>query len=90
MFVELPSVAAAPLRLSYHELCLADWPECLGPVSAVAGSTLDEHRGDDVVPAPEIRNKILHEVAVVRPVPQVMMRIADRAFRLDDRLARSA
>ncbi|MCY4396297.1 MAG: hypothetical protein OXC10_14305 [Rhodospirillaceae bacterium] len=78
------------LCLLHRESGLADRAHSLGPVGKVSGTALYEYGGNDIVSALQIRSEILDEVRIVRPVPQVVMRIADRAVRLEGRLARKA
>jgi hypothetical protein len=53
----------------------------LGPVHLPA--FLEAGR-DDVVPAADIGQQILQEVAIARPVPHVMVRVDDRQAGLDE------
>ncbi len=47
---------------------------------------LHEHGADDVVPAIGIRQQVVEHIQPVRPLPQMVVRIDDRQFRLQDRL----
>ena len=47
---------------------------------------LQEHRGHDVVPAAQVREQFVQQVAMIGAMPQMMMRIDDRQIRIEDRL----
>jgi hypothetical protein len=49
-----------------------------------------EHGGDDVVTGAEVGQQVVQEVPMVRPLPQVMVRVDDRQRGLEDRLGRRA
>jgi hypothetical protein len=46
----------------------------------------DEHGGDDVVTGAEVGEQLVQQVAVVRAIPQMVMRVDDRKVRLEDGL----
>ena len=50
------------------------------PFGAVHLAAFEEHRGADVVAAAQILDQIVQQIAVARPVPQMMVRIDDRAI----------
>ena len=56
--------------------------EVLGPVRAVHRVALEKHGGHDVVAGAGIRQQLLQQIAVARPVPQMVMRIDDRQLGL--------
>ena len=69
------------------ELGLAERFQLLRAVGAVHLAAFHEAGRDDVVAAAEIGQQILEQVAVARPVPQMMVRIDDRQIGFEDLLA---
>ena len=82
------SVAAARAhrRDAVDELRLADGLQRLRPIGAVHRAAFHEHRGDDVVAAAGVGEQLVEQIAVLRVVPEVVVRVADRQLRLDDLL----
>ena len=78
--------AVAHRRHAGDELRLAHRPHLDGAVRAIHRVALEEHGGHDVVPGAEIGQQLVQQIAVIRPDPQVMVRVDDRQLGLEDRL----
>ncbi len=77
------------------ELHLANRPHLHGSVGPVHGACLDEHRRADVMAGTDIRHQLMQQIALIgnageTKIPEVMMRIADRQLRFEDRLLRQS
>ncbi len=73
-------------RHAIGKLDLADGPERLGAMRAVHRAAIDIDGGDDVVAGTDVGRHFLDHVAQAAAVPEVVMRIDDRAGGIDDRL----
>ena len=71
-----------------HELRLAHRPHLRRAAGAVHRVALEEHGGDDVVAGAEVGEQLVEQVAMVGPLPQVMVGVDDRQLGLEDRLGR--
>ena len=80
--------ARAHRRHAGDELGLAHGPHLLGARGAIHRMALDEDGGDDVVPGADVVEELVQEIAVVGPLPQVVMRVDDGQVGLEDRLRR--
>ena len=80
--------ALAHRRDARDELGLAHRPHLDRAARAVHRVALQEHGRDDVVAGAEIGEQLVQQVAVVGPLPQMMMRVDDRQLGLEDRLGR--
>jgi len=79
--------------LPLDELDLPDRTALDRPGSAVHHPRLDEHGGADVVALVHVGKQLGQQVALIRdalgpPVPEVVMRVADRELWFQDRLLR--
>ncbi len=85
-----PAVEAALAHGGHagHELGLADRPHLLRPARAVHRVAFHEHRGHDVVAGADVVEKLVEQVAMVRTLPQVMVRVDDGQFGIEDGLGR--
>ena len=70
------------------EFRLADRTQFLRAGRAVHRVALQEHGRDHVVPAAQVREQFVQQVTMIRTLPQVMMGIDDRQFRVEDRFRR--
>ncbi len=68
------------------ELGLPDRLHVVRAGGAMKRARLHEHRGSDLVPAVQVGEQLRQQIAPVRPVPQMMVRIDDRQVGLQDRL----
>src|SRR5215472_12288348 len=50
------------------------------PLGAVHLAAFEKHRGADIVAAAEILDQVVQQIAVPRAVPQMVMRVDDRAI----------
>ena len=66
-----------------HELGLAEGLHVLGAVGAVHGRAFEEDGADDVVPGSEVAQQVVEHVVVAGPLPEVVMRVADRQVGVD-------
>src|SRR4051794_27794561 len=66
------------------ELDLADRAERLRAVRAVHRAAIDIDGGDDVMAGGDVGNYLLDQIAQSTAVPEMMMRIDDRARGVDD------
>ena len=73
-------------RHAIGELDLADGPERLRAVRAVHRAAIDIDGGDDVVAGGDVGRHLLDHVAQAAAVPEMVMRIDDRAGGIDDLL----
>ncbi len=73
-------------RHAIGKLDLADGPERLGAVRAVHRAAIDIDGGDDVVAGADVGRHLLDHVAQAAAVPEVVMRVDDRAGGIDDLL----
>jgi hypothetical protein len=80
--------ARAHRRHAGDELGLAHGPHLLGSRRAIHRMALHEDGGDDVVAGADVVEELVQEVAVVGPLPQVVMRVDDGQVGLEDRLRR--
>jgi hypothetical protein len=80
--------AIAHGRHAGDELGLAHRPHLHGAVGAIHRVALEEHGGDHVVAGAEVGQQLVEQVAMIRPDPQMMVRVDDRQVRLEDRLGR--
>ena len=67
-----------------HKLRLAEHSKLFGSIGAIHRTAFNEHRLTDIVPL-RVRHQMLEEITLRRPrriIPQMMMRIDDRKFRL--------
>ena len=71
-----------------HELDLAHRLHRLGPVLAKHRAALDEHGAHDIMALVAIGQQVGQQIAVGRPLPQMMVRIDDRQIGLERRLFR--
>ena len=58
---------------------LAERAQFRRPFGAIHLAAFEEHRGANVVAAAQILDQVVQQIAVPRPVPQMMVRIDDRA-----------
>ena len=72
--------------VAVDELGLADGLHLGRAVGAIHRAALDENRLSDVVAAVGVGQQLIEEKAVVRAIPQMVVRIDDLQFRLDDLL----
>ncbi len=72
------------------EFAFADRPHLFGTGLPVAGAALDEDGCDDVVPGIDIGQQLVEQIAAARVIPQMMVRIDDRKFGLEDVLGQFA
>jgi hypothetical protein len=72
-------------RDAADELGLADEAHRLRPAGSIERAALDEDGALDVVAAGQVAQQLWQQVAALRKVPEVMVRIADRELRLEDR-----
>jgi hypothetical protein len=70
------------------KLSFADRPHLFWPAGAVHGVTFFEHRSDNAVAGTDIGEKVVEQVAMIRPLPQVMVGIDNGQVRSEDRLRR--
>ena len=80
------AAARAHRRDAIGELDLADGPERLRPVRAVHRAAIDIDGGDDVVAGGDVGRHLLDHVAQAAAIPEMVMRIDDRARGIDDLL----
>ena len=71
-------------RDAIGELDLADRAERLRPVRAIHRAAIDIDGGDDVVAGGDVGGHLLDHVAQPAAVPEMVMRIDDRAGGVDD------
>jgi len=69
-----------------RKLDLADGPERLRAVRAVHRAAIDIDGGDDVVAGGDVGRHFLDHVAQAAAVPEMVMRVDDRAGGIDDLL----
>ena len=82
--------AGAHRRDAVGEFDLADRAERLRPAGAIHRVALDKDGREDVVAGGDIGGHLLEKVALAAAVPEMMMRIDDRARGVDDLLGDSA
>jgi hypothetical protein len=70
------------------KLRLANRFHLRGAVLAIHGPALHKDGRDDVVPAANVLKEFVKEIAVVRAVPQMVMRIANGEIRIEGRFGR--
>src|ERR1700722_5947776 len=83
-----PGNAAGRIR-GHDELRLSDRAECLGALDPVARSALDEDRPFDAMATLEVIVQLFGHVAVVWPVPQMVVWVADQQLGFEDLFHRS-
>ncbi len=71
-----------------HELRLTDGPHLGRAVAAVHRVAFHEHGGHDVVARVDVGEKLVEQIAMVRTLPQMMVRVDDRQFGIENRLGR--
>ena len=76
------SAAGALGRDPLHELNLAQRFHILRTVFAVHGAAFDEDGPDDVVASAQIAQQVIQEIAVVGPVPKMVVGVTDGQSRL--------
>ena len=84
-FAVLPAVALR--RDAVDELGFADRTHRLGTVGTIHRHAFDEHGREHTMPRRGVAQNLVEHVAAARMVPQVMMRIDDRQFRLERRFS---
>ena len=62
----------------------ADRPQRFRPAGAVHRAAIDIDGGDDVVAGCDVVGDLLDQIALAAAIPQMMMRIDDRALGVDD------
>lgn len=80
-FAILPARALG--RDAVDELGLANWPHRLRAVRAIHRKAFDEHSREHAMSRRRVTHNLIEHVAAARMVPQVMMRIDYRQFRLE-------
>ena len=80
------AAAGGHRRDAVGEFDLADRAERFRPVGAVHRAAIDIDGGDDVVAGGDVGRHLLDHVAQAAAVPEMMMRIDDRARGVDDLL----
>ena len=78
------AAARAHRRDAVGEFDLADRAERFRPAGAVHRAAIDIDGGDDVVAGRDVGGHLLDHVAQAAAVPEMMMRIDDRARGVDD------
>ncbi len=83
------NTAGAGRGQALHKLHLADGPHLLGAIRPVHGSSLDKHRGADIMAAAYVVQQLVKQISLVgnagrTPVPEMMMRVANGQFRLQN------
>src|SRR6516165_11717003 len=56
------------------------------PLGAVHLAAFEKHRSADIVAAAQILDQVVQQITVARPIPQMMVRIDDRAVGFEGRL----
>ena len=69
------------------EFNLADRPQRFRPAGAIHCAAIDIDGGDDVVAGCDVGGELLDQIALAAAIPQMMMRIDDRAVGIDDVLS---
>jgi hypothetical protein len=71
---------------SVDKLGLSDRSELFGTVDPKHTAAFDEDGGNDAMATLRVREELIQEIATVGMVPEMVVGVADRAFRLDDAL----
>ena len=74
-YLPLSLIAATPAT----NVRLAERAQFGRPVGAIHLAAFEKHRGADVVAAAQILDQVVQQIAVARPVPQMVVRVDDRA-----------
>jgi hypothetical protein len=80
--------AGALRRDTGDELGFAHRSQLFRPAAAVHGVAFLEHRGDDVMTGADIGEKVVEQVPMVRPIPQMVVGIDNGEVGIEDWLGR--
>jgi len=78
----------AHCREAGDKLGLADRAHLGRAAGAVHRPAFEKHGGDDVVPGIEVSAQLVNQIAMVRPIPEMMVGVDDRQFGIEDRFRR--